>query len=82
MRPELHVTTRVLPGNRIEIATPDLAEGQSVEVTIRAQAPPAVLAPKPGILDLINSFRPSTRTPQEWEEFDREFQRERDAWDR
>ncbi|MGB7157686.1 MAG: hypothetical protein WBD40_06445 [Tepidisphaeraceae bacterium] len=82
MRSELHVTTRVLPGNRVEVQTPEIPEGQNVEVTIRVPAEQPHIAPKPGILDLINSFRPSTRTQEEWEEFDREFQRERDSWDR
>ncbi len=74
--------TRVLPGKRIEITAPELSEGQNVEVTIRMHAAQPVASPKPGLLDFLNSLAPSKRTPQEWEEFDREFQRERDAWDR
>jgi hypothetical protein len=82
MRPDLHVTTRVLPGNRIELVATELPEGQEVEVTIHVASKQADQTPKPGILDLINSFRPRERTPEEWEEFDHEFQRERDAWNR
>lgn len=84
MRPDLHVTTCVLPGKRIEIPTPDLLEGQDVEVTIRVPANQSEFkpSPKPGILDFLNSLPPSNRTPEEWAEFKREFQRERNSWDR
>lgn len=84
MRPDIHVTTRVLPGHRVEITAPDLPEGQNVEVTIRVAANQSELGPKPkpGILDFLNSLPPSNRTPEEWAEFEREFQRERNSWDR
>jgi hypothetical protein len=35
----LHISTQVLPGNKIEIETPDLAVGQIVEVFIVTSIP-------------------------------------------
>jgi hypothetical protein len=34
MQSALHITTKVLPGSRIEIQLPDLTEGQEVDVFI------------------------------------------------
>jgi hypothetical protein len=76
-------TTTVLPGGQIHITAPQLAEGQTVTVTVAEQAPATKPPPdRKGILDLILSFRPSGRTPEEWEQFEREFQEERNSRDR
>ncbi len=82
MTSPIQMVTRVLPGNRLEISSPELREGESVEVTIRPVTSGAQSKPTVGILDLLESFTPSHRTPEEWEEFDRQFRAERDAWDR
>jgi hypothetical protein len=34
MQPALHITTKVLPGNRVEVQLPDGVEGQDVDVFI------------------------------------------------
>lgn len=34
MQSALHVTTKILPGHRIEIQSPSLAEGKTVEVFV------------------------------------------------
>ena len=34
MKSSLYLTTTVLPGNKIEIQTPDLNVGQSVEIVV------------------------------------------------
>lgn len=84
MRPELHVTTRVLAGGRVEIASPDLQEGQAVEVIVKAAQPAEPSTSQPAtqsLVDLMRSFTPSKRTEEEWIEYDRQFQAERDAWD-
>ena len=47
--------------------------------------PPAtpVGDPEPaGILDFLDGLPAGTRTEQEWAEFEREFQAERNAWER
>jgi hypothetical protein len=39
-RVPLHISTQVLPGNKIEIETPELAVGQIVEAFIISSMPP------------------------------------------
>lgn len=80
MRPELHVTTRVLPGGRVEVVAPQLREGEEVEVTI---ALPEQRAPgDPGLLEFLNSLPSGPRSAATWEEVERQFREERDAWER
>jgi ABC-type hemin transport system substrate-binding protein len=79
--PTLTVTTPVLPGGVLHIAAPELPVGQLVEVTIRVPEVPQAQQSM-GIYDLIKSFGPSTRTPAEWEQLEREFQEERNSWER
>jgi len=85
MRSSIKLTTRVLPGGRIEFAAPELREGQDVEVYV---ALPENRIPEPvedrdtqGVWDYIRSLTPVQRTPEEWAELDREFQEERNSWD-
>jgi hypothetical protein len=77
----VHVKTRVLPGNRIEVAAEGLREGEDVEVTIKSVGEPEQ-KPRRGILDFLDSLPPNKKSPEQWAEFEREFQRERDSWDR
>jgi hypothetical protein len=77
----LHVTTKVLPGKRIEISAAELSEGQDVEVTITPVAQPAPPR-RQGIMEFIRSLPPGPRSAQTWEEVERQFQEERDAWER
>lgn len=39
MKSTLYVTAKVLPGNKIEVQTPNLIEGQTVEVVIITSKP-------------------------------------------
>ena len=80
LRAALHVTTRVLPGNKIEITAPELVEGQAVEVFL--VLPRAAGAPRRSLLEFIESLPPGPRSAPTWEEFERQFQEERDSWDR
>lgn len=50
MSTTLHLTTRVLPGNRIEITAPELREGDAVEVTL-VVAPSMSTNVKPLVVD-------------------------------
>jgi hypothetical protein len=72
------ITTTVLPGGRVEIQTPDLAVGQSVDIVV---IPRSTLEQRKSFYSYLHSL-PSRRTPAEWEQFEREFHAERDAWDR
>jgi hypothetical protein len=78
----VHVRTRVLPGNKVEVTANGLREGQDVEVTIRPLTKNERAGGQGGILDFIDSLPPSRKTPEEWAQFEREFQEERDSWDR
>jgi len=80
----IRATATVQPGGRIELTDPKLVEGQAVEVvvTVPEAAPVTHRPPGMGILEWLDSLPPSTRTPEEWAEFERQFQAERDSWDR
>ena len=85
--PVVRITTRVLAGGRVEVASPELCEGDRVDVAIfRARVAPAGQAPSPedraGVLRVVESLPRRYRTPEEWAEFERQFQSERDSWDR
>lgn len=79
MQSALHITTKVLPGNKIEIQVPEAAIGDTVDVFV-------VLPEKPeskrrSVLELIEeirSKRPSFRTT---EDIDKQLREERESWD-
>ena len=73
-------TTTVLPGGEIRVSAPQLAEGQTVTVTVAEQTPRSVLT-RENLVEWLQSL-PSTKTPEEWEQFERDFQEERNSWDR
>ncbi len=81
MRPALHVTTRVLPGKRIEITAPDLNEGDAVEVILVLPERQRVQAPR-DIMEFLDSLPPGPRSATTWGEVDRQLREEREAWDR
>jgi hypothetical protein len=73
----LHIHTKVLPGNRVEISAPELAVGQTVEVTVSPSAGGSI----EHAIDILDSL-PAQRlfkTPQEADEY---LQRERDSWEK
>lgn len=78
MQSALHITTKVLPGNKIEIEILEAAIGDSVDVFV-------VLPEKPeskrrsiiAFLEEIHAKRP----PKSAEEIDRYLQEERESWD-
>ena len=98
LSPTLRVSTRVLPGGRIDLASPYLHEGEVVEVNIRLPADPApaaasppaeqAAAPDPApaevppLIAWLRSLPPGPRSADTWEEVERIFQQERDSWDR
>ena len=82
----IRLTTKVLPGKRIEFSAPELIEGEDVEIFVALpHAPlPSSLKGKEYIpaLDFVDSLPPSTLTPEDWQRIDRELQEEKDSWDR
>lgn len=78
MNAELHFTATIQPGNRVEIPTDQFAVGQVVEVIVKQQTDDLRKQP---VLDFILKNRGPLRSYPSWEEMEREFQAERDAWD-
>jgi hypothetical protein len=82
MATTIHIQTTVLPGGRVEVVSPELPVGQAVRVTITVPEPNPAGTPVRGVPDLIRSFPPSSKTAEEWEQFEKDFQEERNSWDR
>ncbi len=85
MQSALRVTTRVLPGNRVEIVAPELTEGDAVEVfVVMPEAPPQSEpnAPRQSLMEFLQSLPPGPRSAATWEEIERSLQEDRDSWDR
>ncbi len=83
MLPAYQSTTRVLPDGQITVTEPNLREGQIVRVIVMPRdGEPAPAPGAPGVLDFLNSLPRVERSAEYWEEREREFQAERDSWDR
>jgi hypothetical protein len=86
MQATLKLKTRVLPGHRVEFASPELPEGAEVEIFValpeETPAVPAEQEQTQGVWDYIQSLPAVQRTPEEWAQIEREFQEERNSWDR
>jgi hypothetical protein len=74
----LHIITRVLPGNRIEVSSPELHEGQTVEIIVQAQTPSDESKSAIEIIELAHHQTPARGA----DEINRSLQEERDSWDR
>ena len=73
----LQYETVVQKDHRVEVTSPELAEGTKVQVYLV----PAPERPRQNILEFLESLPASTRTAEEWAEYDAELRRERDSWD-
>lgn len=85
MQTALKLKTIVLPGKRIEFPTPELTEGEEVElILLRQESNPTQIetsnSDKLGVLDWLQSLKPVNRTPEEWAEVERELKEEKAAW--
>jgi len=83
MQSALKVKTRVLPGKRVEVCSPELIEGEDVELIILK--PEEVVAAEPAkkfasAWDYLQSFERVEYTPEQWAEIEREFYEERNSW--
>ena len=82
MNAAYHMTTIVLPGRKIEVPTPELPEGESVDVVvIRKSAGTAAQKTGRSIFDIIAGLK-GHRLFQTPKEVDRYINEERDSWDR
>jgi hypothetical protein len=80
MQTAFRVHTTVLPGHRIEIAAPELPEGDTVEVIVVLSRPANGL--KKSMLDYVKTLPPRPllyKTPEQADEYLKE---ERDSWER
>ena len=77
MQKALHIRTTVLPGGKVEIASPELEEGQTVDVVISP-------APTPSARSAwqIISAGPGQRLFKTAKEVDDYIAEERASWDR
>jgi hypothetical protein len=71
------ITTTVLPGGRVEVDLPGLTVGQSVDVMV---IPHASKDQCRQFLELLRSL--PSHSQADWEKFEKDFQAEREAWDR
>ncbi len=80
LRDALRVTAEVQAGRRIEISVPEFREGQQVDViVVPHRAEPAT---RRSLLEFLDRLPHGPRSAPSWEEVERRFQEERDAWDR
>ncbi len=79
MNATLHFTATVQPGKRVEIPGDQLPVGQVVDVIVTSKpAEPEKLS----LIDFIKAHQRPLCSFSSWEEMEREFQAERDAWDK
>ena len=78
MQPALHLTTKVLPGNKIEIEIPEGEIGDTVDVFVVLPKKPE--SKKRSVLEIIEESR-SRNTLRSAEDIDRQIREERESWD-
>lgn len=78
MQPALHISTKVLPGNKIEIFDSELQVGDAVEVFVIIKNTSS--RSSRSAIDLLDEL-PGQRLFKTPEEADRYLQEERSAWE-
>lgn len=78
MQPALHLTTKVLPGNKIEIEIPEGEIGDTVDVFV--VLPQKQKVRKRSVLEIIEESR-SRNILRNAEDIDRQIREERESWD-
>ena len=79
MQSAIKVTTKVLPGNKIEVELPPGSENQEVEVIV--VLPEASLAKPRNVLEIIEEAR-QHRIGMTAEQINSYLKEERESWDR
>ncbi|HLO47973.1 MAG TPA: hypothetical protein VK211_06080, partial [Kamptonema sp.] len=75
----LHIQSKVLPGNKIEIDVPEGSVGDRVDVFVIL--PPKTEPKQVSVMDILSEL-PGKRLFQTPEEADKYLQEERDSWER
>ncbi len=79
----LHLTATVLPGLRIEVPTPDFKVGDTLDVVLSPRQPATNgVSRTSGAATFLKSLPPRSMSPEQWEQFEREFREDRESWDR
>ena len=78
MQSALHITAKVLAGNKIEVEIPEAQIGDSVDVFVVLRE--KVETKKRSVLDIIEESR-SRHPSRTAEDIDRQLQEERASWD-
>ena len=82
MQTALKLKTRVLPGKRIEVSSPELTDDTEVEVIVMLPDPSQEpVRTFPDVIAFLDSLAPVQRTPEQWAEIERTFREERNSWD-
>jgi hypothetical protein len=81
MAQAVQFTTTVLPDGRIQLPPGCVSAGETVEVTLNLKQQTSANPPT-DILEFLNSLPPGPRSCATWEEFEEEFRKERESWDR
>ncbi len=79
MQAAFYTETTVLPGQRIEISSPELPEGARVQVIV--VWPAASPARFGSALEFLDSLPAGPRAFKTWEEYERHLEEERHAWE-
>jgi hypothetical protein len=78
MQPALHITTKVLPGKKLEIQVPEAAIGDTVDVFVILPEKPT--SKRHSVIEVIEQIR--SRYPfKNTEDIDTQLQKERDSWE-
>lgn len=77
MQKALHIRTTVLPGGRVEIASPELEAGQTVDVVVTRSSS----TERQSVVDLL-AEAPGHRLFKTGKEVDDYIKEERASWDR
>ena len=95
MQPALHLTTKVLPGNKIEIEIPEGEIGDTVDVFVVLPEKPKAKSgcdPAPtqdarerapskrSVMEILEEVH-AKRPPRSAEDIDRQIREERESWD-
>ena len=72
---------RVQSGHRVEVVSPEFAEGELVDVIVRPWSEPVGATPS-SLLAFLDALPDGPRAFSTWEEYERFLKEEKDSWER
>src|ERR1043166_4482399 len=76
MQTTIRIETTVLPGNRVEVSSPQLPEGAKVEVTVVVREKPKFAS----MHEFLQTLPPGPRAFETWEEYEDFLRKEKESW--